>query len=358
MVLHHLFTFRNYYFPGDAFEIPVIGLIGYYGIQFFFAGSGFLITYLLLAEREKHGSVSLKDFYVRRILRIWPAYYVLIILALLICLQQPFFRIPEITDNYLAADHYKANRLYLFFLPHLAGQYYPTAPYVHPTYTIGIEEQFYFVWGILFIVAARYLRWVFMAMIVGIFALTCWQQWGGDNVANRPGWFSNVILYLKYCRFSTFAIGALWAWSYHAGHAWLQVFKKPVIQLLVYAWLILSVAFDLSIPCFRDEYISVVTLSLFTVASFTKESLVSYDAPWLRYLGKISYGIYLFHIFAIVFSLKLTGYLFGEASSVNSLVFLVLTTLILSIGFGWISYHTVEKFFLAIKKKFARVDHA
>jgi peptidoglycan/LPS O-acetylase OafA/YrhL len=74
VVLHHLDTFLNYYQLGN-FDFPAIGRIGYYGIQFFFAGSGFLITYLLLAEYEQKGSISIRSFYIRRILRIWPGYY-------------------------------------------------------------------------------------------------------------------------------------------------------------------------------------------------------------------------------------------------------------------------------------------
>src|SRR4051812_37529305 len=81
VVLHHLFTFKTN-FGFTRFDYPILWLIGFYGIQFFFMGSGFLITYLLLLEKQETGSISLRHFFMRRMLRIWPGYYLLIVIAL------------------------------------------------------------------------------------------------------------------------------------------------------------------------------------------------------------------------------------------------------------------------------------
>jgi peptidoglycan/LPS O-acetylase OafA/YrhL len=54
--------------------VPVLRQ-GFYGVQVFFVVSGFLITTLLLREMERHGKISLRHFYIRRALRIWPLYY-------------------------------------------------------------------------------------------------------------------------------------------------------------------------------------------------------------------------------------------------------------------------------------------
>lgn len=59
-----------------------IYLLGSHGVSIFFALSGFLITYLLLLEKEKTKNISIKDFYLRRILRIWPLYFAYLILAI------------------------------------------------------------------------------------------------------------------------------------------------------------------------------------------------------------------------------------------------------------------------------------
>ena len=154
VVLHHLFTFKKN-FGFTEFDAPILGTIGFYGIQFFFMGSGFLITYLLLYELESNGKICLKSFFLRRILRIWPAYYLLILLFLFV-VKQDSFRIPGTTDQYLAADYVMSNRLYLLFLPHIQPFLFPTAPLIHHTYTIGIEEQFYVIWGLLFFFFGKY----------------------------------------------------------------------------------------------------------------------------------------------------------------------------------------------------------
>ncbi|HTD93916.1 MAG TPA: acyltransferase, partial [Chitinophagaceae bacterium] len=283
VVLHHLLTFINYY-GFHRFEYPLVGLIGYYGIQFFFAGSGFLITYLLLKEHKKNGKIDLKYFYLRRILRIWPAYYVLIIVALIICLQLPFFEIPELTGQYLAGNYHRSNLLYFFVLPHLEPFYNSTAPYVHQTYTIGIEEQFYFLWGLLFFLAARFARQIFWIIIIVMPILlfsheTLFTQPDGHAPVIR--YFLKIVTYLKYCRFSTFAIGGLFAYAFFHGARWINFFRSPAAQVAVYLLLIVSLAFDISIPYFRDEYIALLMLCLFTVATFGKQSLVNYDARWL-----------------------------------------------------------------------------
>ena len=360
VILHHLFTFKNYY-GFYQFDFPRIGLIGYYGIQFFFAGSGFLITYLLLTEYGRNGKISLKNFYIRRILRIWPAYYVLIFLALIIALKHPFFRIPGLTDDYLAGNYRTGNFLFFSFLPHIASAYSSTAPYVHQTYTIGIEEQFYFLWGMLFFFAARYAKWIFYLILICVPLLNLFHDLFYDfslkeNVYSFKNYFFKLITYIKYCRFSTFALGSLLAYAFFLEKKWVNIFKSVIAQIIIYSILIISIIFDLSIPYFRDEYIAVLTLCVFSIATFKNESLINYDTKWLSFLGKISYGIYLFHIFAIVIAIKICTELFHfNITTFWQMIILVITTMALSILLGWLSYYSVEKFFLRIKKKFAKV---
>jgi peptidoglycan/LPS O-acetylase OafA/YrhL len=88
------------------------------------------------------------------------------------------------------------------------------------------------------------------------------------------------------------------------------------------------------------------------MATFKNESLINYSAGWISYLGKISYGIYLFHIFAIVFACKLVSCFFDKEGSLLVTFFLCLSTLILSIVFGGISYHYYESYFLKLKQRF------
>jgi peptidoglycan/LPS O-acetylase OafA/YrhL len=360
VVIHHLFTFKNYY-GLTSFNSPVIGSIGYYGIQFFFAGSGFLITYLLLSEYNKYGKISLKSFYIRRILRIWPAYYLLIFLALVVFLQFSFFHIPFLTDGYLASDFKKGNLLYFSFLPHIVPFYYPTTPFVHQTYTIGIEEQFYFIWGFLFFLAAKYVKWIFLivlisAPILNFFHSYFYESYIQSNPKGVEKYFFMAVTFIKYSRFSTFAIGSLFAVAFFLKKRWINVFKSIYTQIAVYTILVISIIFDFSIPYFRDEYIAIIMLSVFLIANFKNESLLNYDVKWLSFLGKISYGIYLFHIFAIVIAIKICTLFFHfKMNNYWQMLVLIVMTMFLAILFGLISYFTVEKYFLNLKSRFKKV---
>ena len=108
-------------------------LLAGFGVSIFFALSGFLITYLLLIEKEQAG-IDIKKFYVRRILRIWPLYYVYLLLALItiISLNLYFNR--------------TALLLYVFYsanIPFILGI---TLPFLVHYWSLGVEEQFYLFW--------------------------------------------------------------------------------------------------------------------------------------------------------------------------------------------------------------------
>ncbi|UEG49012.1 acyltransferase [Ferruginibacter lapsinanis] len=360
VVLHHLFTFKaNFGFT--AIDLPVLGTIGYYGIQFFFAGSGFLITYLLLREYGKYNTISLRSFYARRILRIWPAYYLLIILALVVVLKYPFFNIPDLTDTYLQSNFQKGNLLYFLFLPHIVPFSFPTTPYVHQTYTIGIEEQFYFIWGMIFFLIPKLTKRVFIGVLLGIVVINFSHDYFYEVLKKMEhikavDIFLRTATYIKYCRFSTFAIGSLFAFAFFQHKKWIQVFKSVYFQLFVYALLVSSIWFDLYIPYCRDEYISLIMLCVFGIAAFKETSIINYSASWLSFLGKVSYGIYLFHIFAIIFAIKICNNVFHLSfDNYTGMSLLIIVAMLLSVLFGIISYYTIEKFFLQIKKRFEKV---
>ncbi len=355
VVLHHAFTFRGFYDITNI-SFPTIGLIGYYGIQFFFVGSGFLITYLLLLEKKRNGKISLGAFYFRRILRIWPAYYFIVVLALFIFPYFSFFDIPGLTDKYYAGDYKTANLLYFSFLPHIAGMYYPTSPYIHPTYTIGMEEQFYFLWGLLFVLFFRRLKWVFWVLLIAIPLMNIindvFKIDDGSWILHK---YVVLMKVLSYFRLPTFSIGALWALAYFNGSEWLKIFERKWIQAGVYIVIILSISFDFYIPYFRDEYISFLMICLLSCAMTNQLSILNYERKWLRFLGRISYGIYLFHILAIVLAAKTALFVYGEMGSVISVSLFIFLTMLFSVLFGWISYVTIESFFLRIKNRFAKV---
>src|SRR5271166_5998188 len=113
-----------------------ISRAGAYGVDLFFVLSAYLITELLLREKETRGSLNIKSFYLRRILRIWPLYYFFVPLAALV----PF----------LNPDHEFTMKYVLGFLL-LAGNWStiafgPRHSAALPLWSVSVEEQFYLLW--------------------------------------------------------------------------------------------------------------------------------------------------------------------------------------------------------------------
>ena len=112
-------------------------------VDFFFTLSGFLITYLLIAEVNNTGTISIKQFYLRRVYRIWPLYFLVVAIGFILLgyiypalYHQPFFdfKIPE------------GLLMFIFFIPNYAAKNFPVG-LLNPLWSIGVEEQFYLFWA-------------------------------------------------------------------------------------------------------------------------------------------------------------------------------------------------------------------
>lgn len=113
------------------------------GVTFFFVLSGFLITYLLLKEVVKTGRVYIKKFYLKRILRIWPLYFLLVFIG---TIGLPFaFNILQI-EYQMPYTIGQTWYYFLFFLPGLVTYFYGHH-FLEPLWSIGVEEVFYLFWA-------------------------------------------------------------------------------------------------------------------------------------------------------------------------------------------------------------------
>lgn len=135
VVWGHIELFKKNKGLPNLLDNPIIHLpSGRMAVILFFVISGFLITYLLVKEQTNNESISFKKFYLRRILRIWPLYYTILLLSFLL------FRVE-----------YSGTTLALCFsifpnIAHTLGVGWPSSPQI---WSIGVEEQFYLFWPLL-----------------------------------------------------------------------------------------------------------------------------------------------------------------------------------------------------------------
>ena len=93
VIIHHIEQMKNSLGLENNWNLPVVLVIGKLGVILFFVLSGFLITYLLLEEERYTQTISIKDFYMRRILRIWPLYFLILLISFFVLTYVPFFYI-------------------------------------------------------------------------------------------------------------------------------------------------------------------------------------------------------------------------------------------------------------------------
>jgi peptidoglycan/LPS O-acetylase OafA/YrhL len=306
------------------------------GVLAFFVLSGFLITWLLLEEEERSGKISLKFFYIRRGLRIFPAFYAFWFLwvgALL------FFGKRFVAPQAIASFFYVNN-----YYQGIFGD--PNTGLSH-TWSLGIEEQFYLLWPVTFLLLKRDRSRVrFLAAAI----VTVW------------GYRETLVLALHgnqgyvYEAFDTRAdhllIGCLLAVVLRNGMLaglWRRVCGGPWLTWATVGLLVLSATFANTMPWrYRDTVGFVVDPLLVAVliaqclATGAGGFAAALNWRWMRYLGTISYSIYLYQQIVV-------GMVEKAVPSWLSLP----AALLAVTGAASASYWIVERPFLRMKKRFA-----
>jgi len=312
-------------------------LAGHFGVILFFALSGFLITYLLLEEKERTDNVSIKKFYIRRILRIWPLYFIIIILAPLVAFltNSNEFNFP----NYL-----KALPFFLFFMPNIAYAIGIKIGFIDILWSIGSEEQFYLFWPWIIKYSPRKILLIIFAAIIAFFLITPYTLSFLNNVAytnNKYLYYITKIIYRM--GFNSMATGAVFAFLYKFKPNSLKLIYSPQVQFFTFAAIIIFWILKINLPAPDQIYAILFSIVIVNLATNNK-SIFSLENNFFNYLGKISYGLYVYH----VLSFYIYKLLFGNLKIFNHLLFII--GLILTIGISSFSYYFIEKKFLQIKQ--------
>ena len=313
-------------------------------IDVFFILSSFLLTWLGINEYKVKGNFSFVNYFIRRVLRIWPLYILLMIFSFII--------VPYAADYYHVPVTLPPAYYYLFFISnfYLEGHVY----FLRFLWTLSVEEQFYLLWGLCLVIFQKQMLLCVLVLAGLSIAYTAYAV-----QTNADGYY-NTLIYLF-----DFAVGILAAVLIQQGSYVVEVFKKMttvnsiLFLLLLPALFILFFCFTYFAPnlfgYWADvimRYVFIIYTGFFIIDQMVNEKtfLKLKSQRFLIYTGKISYGLYCFHGIVLTFGMAILQKLeITMHSLLRVLLFLCINYLIASI-----SYQFVEKPFLKFKDKLRR----
>jgi peptidoglycan/LPS O-acetylase OafA/YrhL len=338
-----------YFFPFQHGDIAVV---------FFFVLSGFLITFLLLQEEENSQSISIKKFYLKRIFRIWPLYFLMITVSIFYINNHDFFQADANASLFNIGNHLVFNILFLLLIsPNIVLLRSPSLGYGNPTWSIGVEEQFYLIWP--WIVRSKNsLRYIFY-IIFGMFVLNnglvgrLLRMLHNRGVVgiNNPV-YKALFYFDKFFTFSfafkidAMAIGALGAYLVHRQSAWLKIFYTRQFQIFSFVILFFLLLFPHLVP--YQFYAACFVLIIINMAT-NPQSILNIKNRALNYLGKISYGIYMFHLIPMAPAVKLITGTFKMPVNIYSELLIGFVSLFCTVIIAALSFNTIERLFQKLR---------
>jgi len=313
-----------------------IGAGGGLGVTIFFVLSGFLITWLLTAEYAATGGVSIGAFYARRALRILPAYYVFLAFS--------FVMDWRAGDARSRAAALPAVLYYMNYFNALHG--HPASSIAH-AWSLAVEEQFYLVWPAAFLMlAVRGQHALVRGIVAALCAVMVWR-----SIAYGVLGLGSAYAYDAFdCRFDCLAAGCLLAVMCRSPRflsAMDACAQRWRAWPLVFACALLP-AIDLASPRLRYT-VGFTAEALLIAFAISQILIVGGMVPWrtldarpMRYLGRVSYGMYLYHLWGLSVGAAVAGahawlaFPSGVAATV---------------ALASISHYAIERPFLAVKAR-------
>ncbi len=337
VVVYHNFGFIEYFF------------FGWLGVDLFFALSGFLITDILLKTiGEKN---YLKNFYIRRVLRIFPLYYSALIVFLLILPNlHTGADISYYTQNQVWLWTYLQNWLYIF---KPAGD----TQALHHLWSLAVEEQFYLLWPfvILLIRKPRPLLLFIILVLTGVIILRLWL-WN-NQIANLA--YFNLY---TFSRIDGICIGCMVALLQRINSQLLKKYLSTVVLFFAAAnfiFFFINRQYQFSFP-----YLALVGYTTFAmlfgllvneaVSGSNRIINFIFNIPILKFFGRISYGFYIIHWpLYLVIHPYLLPWLSDHVKGMPAQFSISLLATLLAVLLSWFSYRYFERYFLKLKHQFA-----
>ena len=339
--------------------------LGWTGVVLFFVLSGYLITGILLDGKQ--GSAYFRNFYARRALRIFPAYY--LTLALTWWIKRDFTL--SLDDSGIHSSVPEWTYFLVYVQNYWMGQHAfgtPLSRFLGFTWTLAVEEQFYLAWPLLvYCLRARALLLLCAALVVAAPLLRVWILWASDNpmftLAALPSHLDSLAIGAAICLMSRDARMRLWL-SRRTGASLLLAAGIPLALLVAVTGL---APYSLSgrvlwmrMP-WNEWFLTLISLTFGAVLilALSRAPRLSSALRWrpLRALGKISYGVYLYYTLA--FFLVSTAYrvsvslpIAGNPIGAWELLAVHAAQMTLSVAMAAVSYRYLERPLLALKERF------
>ena len=345
---------------GQSRTIVFLGNFGSSGVTIFFVLSGFLITYLLLMEQKVFSKININAFYFRRILRIWPLYFLILFIAYVVI---PYF-IPE--DHLIEMDRrsLKSFLMNVFFLTNFTLILKLTPLIIRVIWSIGIEEQFYIFWPWLIKMKEKK-RNSLILLIIFFFPFSklffvLFEYYTGSNSLQI---ISSII---TVTRFDSMAIGGLFgilAFCKKIDFGYFTIRYESVtskkIQWGVYFSIFISYLITFIYPSLFQIINYILHPCLFAICivnlATNSNSVLNIENNYMNYLGKISYGLYLIHQIVIYLVLaRLKAFFKYDSVFLNYLLPYTITLAIIVFISG-ILYKYYESPFFRLKNKYANI---
>jgi peptidoglycan/LPS O-acetylase OafA/YrhL len=334
---------------------PLLTMLGELGVVFFFVLSGFLITYLLLKERDVKGKISVGKFYARRLLRIWPLYLLVVVLGFFVLPRLEAFEIFQ-QQRYLWYGFWAQFVLYVVMLPNLSFAHFNIAiPNIGQAWSIGVEEQFYLIWPWL-VSWFKNVGSMVVFFVAGLIGLKIIVSVCPEGIFE---WLPTVKRFLGMTKMECMAIGAYGAFAvYHQRQRFMDLVYRPWVQIAAVAAIVPIVYFTpIALMPLMHLYVSVVFLIIILNVATNPKSILKLRFQWLDFLGRISYGIYMYHMMIITLVIYLVkGRIKGFEQLTaweNILVYTISTGLTILVAS--LSYRYFETPWMKMKDRFTTI---
>lgn len=317
---------------------------GEFGVDLFFTLSAFLITELLTREKLQFGRIDVRSFYVRRILRIWPLYFGFLAALFLVLAIVPGTHVP-----------WRALPGFAVFVGNFVmyrGVFVPLSLGI--LWSVSLEEQFYLVWPW---VVSRLSRRGLLVVAILMWVLSIGYRWRliVQGVSPHTIWWNSLArLDPLACGVLLSVVGISNLRRYHNARRTIAIAAVSLIVMAGYCspreentaafWIMLSYPLG-ALGCCG------VVVAALREGNRPDSWILN---PLLKYLGRISYGLYVFHATIIVLTLKALRGL-EPHPVLHSMIFPALA-LTLTLGVAAASYRGLEKPFLKLKTRFQHVQ--